>query len=71
MQDIDCMILSVNGGQKRDQMYNSLIILAKQFIHKCRFLKVRPLFCVFMDELRIYKKSLKCIKNKQAGMCYR
>jgi len=30
-------------------MYNSLIILARQFIHTCRFTKVRPLFFVFYE----------------------
>ena len=30
-------------------MYNSFIILAKQFIHKCRFMKVRPLFFGFYE----------------------
>jgi len=43
-------------------MYNSLIILAKQFIHTCRFRKVRPLFLFF---LTLNNKALK-YKTRQA-----
>jgi len=32
-------------------MYNSLIILAKQFMHTCRFMKVRPLCFGFYKEV--------------------
>jgi len=33
-------------------MYNNLIILAKQFLHICRFMKARPLFWVFYEGVK-------------------
>ncbi len=47
-----------------EMVYNSLIIMAKQFIHRCRFINARPLFLVLMNELTNFKKALKCIKTK-------
>ncbi len=47
-------------------MYDSLIIMAKHFIHRCRFGNARPLFIIFMNELTNFKKALKSIKAKQA-----
>lgn len=52
--------------RKKENMYNTIIILAKQHIHKCRFMKARPLFCVYLNELKNFKKSLKYIKTKRA-----
>ena len=53
-------------------MYNSLIIMAKQFIHRCRFTNVKPLFLVFRKEfINSIKKALKCIKTKQALDMYK
>lgn len=53
--------------RKRENVkYNTIIILAKQHIHKCCFMKMRPLFCVYMNELKNFKKSLKYIKTRQA-----
>ncbi|XP_049904321.1 uncharacterized protein LOC126392755 isoform X1 [Epinephelus moara] len=36
-------------NKKQEMMYNSLIIIAKQFIHRCRFMKNHPLFLVYMN----------------------
>lgn len=52
--------------RKRENVYNTLLILAQQHIHRCRFMKIRPLFCIYMNELKNFKKALKYIKTKQA-----
>lgn len=44
---------------------NNLFIVAKFFIHKCRFLKITPIFAAFKNEVFLLKASLdKCNLNK-------
>jgi len=44
---------------------NNLILMAKYFIHKCRFLKTSPVFNAFLNYIILYKQSLKCCKTKK------
>ena len=45
---------------------NNLILMAKYFIHKCRFLKTSPVFNAFLNDIILYKQSLKCCKTKKS-----
>lgn len=47
-------------------LINLILILAKFYIHKCKFAKVKPLFYVFMKELKLYFKSISSANNKKA-----
>ena len=51
-------------------VYNTLLLLATFFIHKCRFFKTNPVFRVFTNELNIYKKSVKIMKGAKAQLMY-
>ncbi len=53
---------------KKGFLINNLLLLAKNFIHKCRFFKSPPLFIVFKNYLRQYLKTLSKTKNKKAGI---
>jgi len=52
--------------EKEYYLINLIIILAKFYIHKCKFAKVKRFFCVFMKELEMYFKSIPNAKNKKA-----
>jgi len=41
-----------------EMLLNTLIILGKFFIHKCKCFKTQPLFTVFKREFALYYKSL-------------
>ena len=45
---------------------NTIIILAKFFIHKKKFMKTKPQIYVFHKELCHYFSSLKCMEKKTA-----
>ena len=49
---------------------NTIIILAKFFIHKNKFKKSKPIFYVFHKELSQYFSSLKYMKKKFAIKLY-
>lgn len=53
---------------KKGLLINVLLLLAKSFIHKCRFFKSPPRFIVFKNYLRQYLKTLSKTKNKKAGI---
>uniref|UniRef100_A0A3B3H9P1 Reverse transcriptase domain-containing protein n=1 Tax=Oryzias latipes TaxID=8090 RepID=A0A3B3H9P1_ORYLA len=56
----------VSGDNLFDLTFNTLLISGKFFIHKCRFLKNKPLFNTFFKEISLYFKSLTLMKNKNA-----
>lgn len=47
-------------------LINSIILLAKFFIHKCRFFKSPPLFIIFRNELKYFSDALSKMKNRSA-----
>ncbi len=47
-------------------LINLLIILAKSFIHKSKFINKKPCFIVFQKEIEIYFKMLKDSSNQKA-----
>ncbi len=49
-----------------DFLINNLIILCKNFIHRCKYLKVKPHFSRWKNELKIFAKSLNYMKDKNA-----
>ncbi len=53
-----------------DLMINVLLILAKFFIHKAKYLKIPPVFTCFLNEFHLYIKSLKFMKSKLAKDLY-
>ena len=56
---------------KNDELCcNVILCLANFFIHKNRILKSSPKFCVFMNEFKMYLKSLKLITTIKAQNLY-
>ena len=53
---------------KKSEFYiiNLIILLAKFYIHKCKFTKNKPIYLVFEKELKIYINSIKDSSNKKA-----
>jgi len=49
---------------------NTIVCLAKFFIHKCRTVKSSPKFVVFLKEFELYIKSLKTLKGPKAQKIY-
>lgn len=49
-----------------DMLVNVVVILGKFFIHKCRFLKCKPVFYVFHKEMSLFFSSLKHMKKRTA-----
>lgn len=47
-------------------LINMIIVLAKYFIHKCRYFKTPPLLIVFKKELKIFSDALVKMKTKIA-----
>ena len=47
-------------------MIHVLLILAKFFIHKAKFLKTPSIFMCYYNETQLYIKSLKLMKSKYA-----
>lgn len=47
-------------------LVNILIVLAKHYIHKCKYLKVRPHFVGWFNDLRTQVNSLRFVKSKSA-----
>lgn len=45
---------------------NLIFLLAKYYIHKCKFSNSKPLLSVFLSELKIYKDSLLGSSNPKA-----
>ena len=58
--------MAKQSTKKQPWLINIIIILAKFYIHKCKFTKVKPLFCVFTKKLELYFKSISASKNKKA-----
>ena len=51
---------------KEDFLVNTVLILPKFFIHKCKYSKVKPKFCMFHNDFVSFSKTLKLIKTKNA-----
>lgn len=51
---------------KDDFLVNVIVVLCKFYIHKSKFMKVKPRFCGFHNEFLSYSKSLKVMKTKNA-----
>lgn len=49
-----------------DFLINNLITLCKYYIHRCKYLKVKPHFSGWKNELKIFTKSLHYMKNRNA-----
>lgn len=47
-------------------LLNNIVILAKYFIHKCRFFKSPPLLIVFKNDLKCFSKALNKMKGQSA-----
>ena len=45
-------------------LLNTLLILGKAFIHKCRCIRTQPLLVIFKREFALFYKSLKFMKKK-------
>ncbi|XP_061918733.1 uncharacterized protein LOC133659905 [Entelurus aequoreus] len=52
--------------EKEFYLCNLIILLAKFYIHKCKFLNTRPVFCAFKKELELYIKTLSTSSNQKA-----
>ncbi len=59
---IDGLVLN---NSKDDFLVNSILMMGKYYIHKSRYLKVKPAFCAFHNEFVLYTKS-KVMKGKNA-----
>lgn len=44
----------------------NIVLLAKYFIHKCRYFKSSPLFIVFQTDLKYFSDALSKMKNPKA-----
>lgn len=55
------VFLKVNYG------VNVLLILCKQFIHKCHFFKTKPTLAYWKNDLKLLVKSLTLVKKKKAA----
>jgi len=47
-------------------LVNTILILGKFYIHKWKYMKVKPKFCVFHNEFVSYIKALKVMDGKKA-----
>ncbi len=59
---IDGLVLN---NSKDDFLVNSILMMGKSYIHKSRYLKVKPAFCAFHNEFVLYTKA-KVMKGKNA-----
>lgn len=57
-------------NKKKQFTINNLIVMAKFFIHKCKFGDAKPAFIVFLKDLVILKDSLKLCNSKKAMWLY-
>ncbi len=57
-------------NRKLEHNINNLILLAKYFLHKCKFSKNTPHFNIFLKELHLYCASLRLMKMKNALLLY-
>ncbi len=53
-------------NSKDDFLVNSILMMGKFYIHKLKYLKVKPTFCAFHNEFVLYTKALKVMKGKNA-----
>lgn len=64
---VDEIKFGISGYDKNIEYgINNLLILGKQFIHKCRFFKSKPNATHWRNELKLFTKSLKIIEQKNA-----
>lgn len=73
LQQLNWMSIKVGVQLKEknlDFLANNLIILGKHYIHRCKFLKVKPHINGWKNELNLYKKSLFFMSNKNALRLY-
>ncbi len=54
------------NNSKDDFLVNSILMMGKFYIHKSKYLKVKPDFCAFHKEFVLYTKALKVMKGKNA-----
>lgn len=64
-------VMSIKAGvfmeeKSLDFLLNNLIVLAKHFIHRCKYLKVKPHINGWKNELKLFTKSLQCMTDKNA-----
>ncbi|KAF7643665.1 hypothetical protein LDENG_00235560, partial [Lucifuga dentata] len=61
------IIFGLSVINKKDEfLINNIVILGKFYIHKSKYMKVKPRFCVFHNEFLLYTKALKLITKKNA-----
>lgn len=73
LQQLNWMSVKVRVQLKEknlDFLVNNLIILGKHYIHRCKFLKVKPHINGWKNELNIYKNYLFFMSNKNALRLY-
>ncbi len=56
----------VMNNSKDAFLVNSILMMGKFYIHKSKYLKVKPAFCAFHNEFVLYTKALKVMKRKNA-----
>lgn len=62
------VIFGFHEGEKKSDIYfiNLIFLLAKFYIHKCKFSKCNPLFLRFKHEMKMYFESIELSKNLKA-----
>lgn len=61
----------VMDNNECDFLVNNIVILGKFYIHKCKFMKVKPRFISFHNEFLAFTKALKIMKSKNAMKLFR
>lgn len=73
LQHLNWMSIKVGVQLKEknvDFLINNLIMLGKHYIHRCKFLKLKPHFIGWKNELSCYKKSLLLMNTINARKLY-
>uniref|UniRef100_A0A1A7XB67 Reverse transcriptase domain-containing protein n=2 Tax=Iconisemion striatum TaxID=60296 RepID=A0A1A7XB67_9TELE len=61
---------TILNDKEKQFTVNNFIILAKFFVHKCKFGNTKPVFIVFQNDLASLKVSLKLCNTKKAVRLY-
>ncbi len=62
MKDIIGLVMNNN---KDDFLVNNVLLLGKLYIHKSKYLKMKPTFCAVYKEFISFTKALKVMKKKK------
>uniref|UniRef100_A0A1A8L6V8 Reverse transcriptase domain-containing protein n=1 Tax=Nothobranchius pienaari TaxID=704102 RepID=A0A1A8L6V8_9TELE len=66
LSENDVIYGAILDNTEWDFLVNNIIIVAKFYIHKCRYGKVKPRFYAFHNECLSFSKALKFMKSKHA-----